>query len=288
MTKCLLLAVLGAPNAGKSTLVNQLVGQKVAIATPKVQTTRFRVRGIVMQEETQLVLVDTPGIFDAGKTFEKKLVKEAWDGAGDADALMVVVDSTKPLDYTLAPMAERMLKYHKPLCVVLNKIDQIKHKPKLLELAQKISVLLPGVEVCMVSALKGKGTKGVLAWCKAQALEGEWLFPEDQLTDLSVRTLAAEITREKLFLRLKQELPYSLTVEPESWEIDLDGVLHIHQAILVEREAHKKIIIGKAGDVLKAVGIAARREIEQLTDTHVRLELFVKVEPKWKHKPLLS
>ncbi len=280
--QCGVVAILGAPNAGKSTLVNALVGTKISIVTPKVQTTRFRVRGICQQDNTQLVLVDTPGIFAAHKPFEKTLVKEAWAGVGDADMIVLMVDVLKPIDEDVLHICHRLKHIATvPAVLVLNKIDKLKHKQTLLAIAQQLNEAGNFQDTFMISALKAGGIEAIQYWMVRHAPQGPWLFPADQPTDLSMRALAAEITREKLFLRMRQELPYSLTVETENWQEE-ENLIRVHQAIVVERDAHKKIIIGKQGEMLKTIGTSARHDIERMCGCKVMLELFVKVEPKWK------
>lgn len=283
-TRCGMVAVIGAPNAGKSTLTNLMVGSKVSIVTPKVQTTRVRVRGVAAQGKTQLIFIDTPGIFSAKGAFEKKLVQEAWAGAADGDVILLLIDARKGLDEETQAVLEGMKQYaKKPVAVAINKIDLV-DKPFLLKLATVLSGYPEIQQIFMISALKNDGVKDVKKWLAAQMPLSPWLYPDDHLSDVSMRELAAEITREKLFLLLRQELPYSLTVETEKWEEKENGAIVISQAILVEREGQKKIVIGAKGETLKKVGMSARRELEKMLDTRIHLELFVKVEEKWKDR----
>jgi GTPase len=285
MTSCGIVAVIGEPNAGKSTLVNALTGGKVSIVTPKVQTTRFNVRGVCIHKDAQVVLVDTPGIFDAGKPFEKAMVQAAWAGIGDADVVLLLIDAKAKLSDGTLRILDRLKKIQpKNLCVCINKTDKVE-KEALLTLAKDIGKRLEGSDavgrIFMASALKGSGVdylKAELARCMPK---GAWLYPEDQLTDIPMRLLAAEITREKLFLKLSQELPYAIAVETEQWEEKKNGV-RISQCILVQKEGQKKIVIGKGGDTIKRIGMSARKELEAMVEKPVHLALFVKVKPGWK------
>lgn len=277
------MALLGAPNAGKSTLMNRLVGSKVAIVTPKVQTTRHLIRGIQTRGDSQIVYMDTPGIFHTDRLYEKTMVANAWSGAQDSDILLLLVDAARGVDEELRAILARLEKNEKPKALLLNKIDRIK-KEGLLALAAEINGILPFDRTFMISALEGQGVEDLQQWLAQTVPQGPWMFPEDQMSDVPLRFLAAEITREKLFLRLQQELPYGLMVDTEQWEERQDGSVKINQVVIVEREAHKKIVLGKNGQLLKAVGQAARREIEQLLDCKVHLFLFVKVIPDWKQK----
>lgn len=287
---CGFVALLGPPNAGKSTLMNRLIGEKISIVTPKAQTTRARVRGVCAEGQAQLVFIDTPGIFAAKKRFEQGMVQEAWAGAADADALLVLIDAQKGLDEEaealLTTLASRK---NPPAFLAFNKVDAVR-KPYLLALIAALTRLLEQLgapnlfeRIFMISALKRDGLAEMKTHLAARMPEGPWLYPEDELTDQPMRTLAAEVTREKLFLLLRQELPYSLTVETESWEEDA-GRLRISQAITVEREAQKKIVIGAGGGTLKRVGESARREMEKMLGRSLHLQLFVKVDEKWKDR----
>jgi GTP-binding protein Era len=281
VTRCGIAAVIGEPNAGKSTLVNALTGSKISIVTPKAQTTRFNVRGIFAHDGAQIVLTDTPGIFEAPKAFEQAMVRAAWSGARDADGALLIVDATKGVGEAAERIAARLQQSKKPSAAALNKIDRVK-KPQLLALATQLADY--GFErVFMISALKGDGLDEIKAWLAGQMPEGPWLYPADQMSDVPLRLLAAEITREKLFMKLEQELPYAAFVETEHWEEE-GGRLKISQVIYVERETQKKIVIGKGGEMLKAIGTAARRELETLMGKKLHLALFVKVKP-WRDRP---
>jgi GTPase len=278
--KCGLVAIIGEPNAGKSTLINRLVGGKVSIVTPKVQTTRFNIRGVCVHADSQLVFIDTPGIFTAEKNFEKAMVQAAWSGIGDADAILLMLDVTKGLRDNVMQIIERLNVQKKPVCLVLNKIDEIE-KSKLFELAGECDKRGKFAKIFMISALKGDGVSDIVTYLAGIVPTHPWLYPAEQMSDISMRMLAAEITREKIFLRLKQELPYAVFVETESFE-ESDNFVKIAQAILVEREGQKKIVIGDKGKMIKEIGISARRELEKALDKKIHLELFVKVKPNWK------
>lgn len=284
-TACGYIALIGAPNAGKSTLANAFAGGKVSIVSPRVQTTRFRVRAIAMEGAAQLVFVDTPGIFSARKAFEKNMVDEAWAAVAEADAVLLLIDAEKGIDDAAQGIVERLqsMKRRPPLAIALNKVDQVS-KPFLLKLATVVNGFGIADVIFMISALKEDGVADIKRWLAGRMPQGAWLFPEDQTTDQSMRALAAELTREKLFYALRQELPYSLAVETESWEDAPGGVTRIRQAILVEREGQKKIVIGEGASVLKRVGTQTRKELEAMLGRKVHLELFVKVEREWKRK----
>jgi len=278
------VALIGAPNAGKSTLVNQLVGSKVSIVTHKVQTTRAIVRGIVIHGEAQIVFVDTPGIFKPRRRLDTAMVTTAWGGAKDADIVLAIIDAERGLKGDAAAMLERLADIRQPKILVLNKVDRVKHD-SLLALAQEANSRASFERTFMVSALTGSGCKDVLDYL-AQALpEGPWYYPEDQISDLPMRQLAAEITREKLYLRLHQELPYSSTVETEKWEEQKDGSVRIEQVIYIERDSQKKIVLGEKGATIKAIGSAARKEIGEILEQKVHLFLFVKVRENWGDDP---
>ncbi len=287
MTHFGFIAVLGAPNAGKSTLMNTLVGAKVSIVSPKVQTTRSLVRGIALHEEAQLVFVDTPGIFTPQKRLERAMVAAAWEGGANADVIMLVVDAArKKLSGDTKDIIERLAADESavPKILVLNKVDKVRRED-LLALAQELNDRLSFETTFMVSALKGDGTEDIMRWLAAKMPEGPWMFPEDEISDMPVRLLAAEITREKLYHRLHQELPYALTVETESWETFDNGSVKINQVIYAAREAHKGIILGKGGQQIKAVGEMARKELEDILETRVHLKLFVKIRENWHDDP---
>lgn len=280
-TRCGFIAVLGAPNAGKSTLVNEMVGTKVSIVSPKVQTTRTRVRGIAMVDGAQLVFIDTPGIFRPTRRLERAMVAAAWGGAEDADQIMLVIDVDRGVDPDTADIIARLKDTaRKDVILVLNKVDLI-DRPKLLVLAE--TLYQEGIfgQVFMVSAMKGSGVADILKFLAGHVPPGPYMFPEDEVSDLPQRLLAAEITREKVFLRLHQELPYSVTVETEKWEERPDGSARIDQTIYVLRDSQKKIVLGKGGAQIKAIGAAARKELEELLERRIHLFLFVKVREGW-------
>lgn len=280
-TRCGFVAIIGEPNAGKSTLINQLVGGKVSIVTPKVQTTRFNIRGVCAHGEAQIVFVDTPGIFAAAKKFEQAMVQAAWSGIGDADAVLMLLDAKYGLrDSTLQLIEQLKKNCKKPVFLALNKIDTI-DKPKLFDLAKACDAHGLFKRIFMISALKGDGVEDVKTHLAAAMPAGPWLYPEDQMSDISLRLLAAEITREKIFLKLEQELPYAIFVETENWEETETGV-RVSQVITVQREGQKKIVIGEKAAMIKSIGIASRKELEKIVGKRVHLELFVKVRAGWK------
>lgn len=282
--RCGFIAVLGAPNAGKSTLVNRVVGTKVSIVSPKVQTTRARVMGIAIQDQTQMVFIDTPGIFQPRRRLDRAMVAAAWGGAGDADISLLLVDADCGIDRDTAAIIERMKKEEKRAHLVINKVDKVK-KPVLLDLVSKLNAAGVFDEIFMISALKGDGVEDLTKFLAGLMAEGPWHFPEDQVSDMTERLLAAEITREKLYLQLRQELPYATTVETESWEERPDGSAKIEQVIFVERDSQKSIILGKGGQQIKSIGADARKELEEILDRRVHLFLFVKVREKWADDP---
>lgn len=282
--KCGFIAVLGAPNAGKSTLVNRMVGTKVSIVSPKVQTTRSRIMGIAIMDDVQLVFIDTPGIFEPRRRLDRAMVSAAWAGASDADFTLLLVDVEAGIRRDTKAIIERMKKEGKRAHLVLNKIDKVP-KEKLLEFAKTLSEEGIFDEVFMISALKGKGVKDLLAYLASTMPEGPWHFPEDQVSDMTERLLSAEITREKMYLQLRQELPYATTVETETWEDRDDGSVKIEQVIFVERDSQKSIILGKGGQQIKKLGSQSRLELEEILDRRVHLFLFVKVREKWGDDP---
>jgi GTP-binding protein Era len=279
-TRAGFVAVIGAPNAGKSTLVNALVGQKVAIVSPKAQTTRSRLMGIAIAGESQILLVDTPGIFEPRRRLDRAMVAAAWTGAQDADLILLVIDAaatmTGDVERIIASLAERQ----HPLFLVLNKIDLVK-KPQLLALAADLTARLEPDKVFMISASQGDGVLDLKQALADAMPAGPWLYPEDEVSDATDRMIAAELTREQIVNQLHQELPYSTAVETETWEDRPDGSTAIRQQILVERDSQKAIVIGKGGRRLKAVGAAARAEITQHLGRPVHLFLHVKVNPRW-------
>ncbi|MGA9540642.1 MAG: GTPase Era [Methyloceanibacter sp.] len=282
--RCGFVALIGAPNSGKSTLTNALVGAKVSIVTHKAQTTRGPVRGIVLAGDAQVILVDTPGIFQPRRRLDRAMSQAAWDRAGDADMVALVVDAARGLDDKLAPIVEHLPELNRPVIAVLNKVDLVK-KPELLKLTSELIELKAFAEIFMVSALTGDGVDDLRVYLAGAVAEGPWLFPEDQLSDASLRQTAAEITREKLFLRLHEELPYALTVESTEWKVLKDKSVRIEQTIFVERESQRRIVLGAKGQMIKEIGQAAREEIAEITGVPVHLFLFVKVRERWGEDP---
>ena len=278
--RCGLVAVLGAPNAGKSTLVNALVGQKVAIVSPKAQTTRARLMGIALHDEAQIMLVDTPGIFAPNRRIDRAMVKAAWEGADDADRLVLVIDASAKVGGKVEQMIEGVERRPEPRILVLNKVD-IARKEDLLVLAARLSERLQPEAVFMISATTGDGVEELKSHLAAAMPEGPWHFPEDQLTDVTDRMVAAELTREQLYHQLHAELPYASAVATEKWEDRKDGSTVIHQQIYVERDSQKAIVVGKGGSRLKQIGAAAREAIGEHLGRKVHLFLHVKVNPKW-------
>jgi GTPase len=286
-THCGFAAIIGAPNAGKSTLTNALVGSKVSIVTPKVQTTRMPVRGVVIRGETQIVFVDTPGIFKPRRRLDRAMVASAWTGANDADAILLIVDAP---DLVAQPdglaardtqaIVDGLKASHKKGALLLNKIDGMK-RTDLLPLIEKFSAEGIFDQVFVISALKGDHIEDVANWCVSKMPPGPWLFPEDQAADIPSRLLAAEVTREKIYLRLHDELPYATTVETEKWEERNDGSVKIDQTIYVERDGQKAIVLGKGGATIKKIGELARAELEEMFARRVHLFLFVKVSENW-------
>jgi GTP-binding protein Era len=274
------VAVIGAPNAGKSTLVNALVGQKVAIVSAKAQTTRARLMGIAIHDSAQILLVDTPGIFEPRRRLDRAMVQAAWTGAEDADLILLVVDSTSGITGEVERAIERLQKRHHPLFVALNKVDLVK-KEKLLGLSMELTERLRPDRVFMISAAQGDGVPDLKAALAEAMPEGPWLYPEDEVSDATDRMIAAELTREQIYERLHQELPYASAVETETWEDRPDGSTEIRQQILVERDSQKAIVIGKGGRRLKEIGQAAREAISEHLGRRVHLFLHVKVNPKW-------
>ena len=283
-TRCGFVALIGAPNSGKSTLTNALVGAKVSIVTHKAQTTRGPVRGIALIGTSQVILVDTPGIFQPKRRLDRAMFASAWDRAGDADIVVLVIDAQRGLDRTLDPLFKHLPEVRRPIVAVLNKIDQVS-KPDLLRLATEISAIRHFDRVFMLSALTGDGVGDLKTYLAEAVPPGPWLFPADQLTDASLRQSAAEITREKLFMRLHEELPYTLTVETADWKELADGSIRIEQTIFVERESQRKIVLGAKGQTIKEIGSAARAEIGEMAGVKVHLFLFVKVRERWADDP---
>jgi len=283
-TRCGFVAVIGEPNAGKSTLVNALVGTKVSIVSHKVQTTRSIVRGIAMAGRSQIVFVDTPGIFLPKRRLDRAMVETAWGGARDADLVALLLDSVRGFDAEAQELATRLAEIKLPKLLVLNKIDLVKRE-NLLTLAEAANRAVPFERTFMVSALTRDGLDDLLAWLADAVPAGPWLYPEDEVSDLPLRNLAAEITREKIFERLHQELPYQATVETERWTEQKDGSVRIEQTIFVERDSQKKIVIGRRGETIKAISMAARSDIAGIVEKPVHLFLFVKVRQNWADDP---
>ncbi|WP_321339399.1 GTPase Era [uncultured Cohaesibacter sp.] len=283
-TKCGYVALIGAPNAGKSTLVNELVGSKVSIVTHKVQTTRSLIRGIALKDEKQVIFVDTPGIFAPKRRLETAMVNTAWGGAKDADVIGMIVDARKGVTDQIENILDRLKDIKLPKVLILNKIDLVK-RDSLLALAQQLNERIAFDETFMVSALNGDRTDDLMDYFADHMPQGPWLYPADMISDLPMRQLAAEITREKVFLRLHQELPYASTVETEKWEQKKDGSVRIEQVVYVERDNQKMIVLGKGGATIKAISTAARKELMELLETKVHLFLFVKVRERWVDDP---
>ena len=280
MTRCGLVAVIGAPNAGKSTLVNQLVGQKVAITSAKAQTTRARLLGIALHGETQIILVDTPGIFEPRRRLDRAMVQAAWEGAHSADAIVLVVDPIKQRRHELEPLLEALRDRPERKLLALNKVDASKKEP-LLELAQELTGQVEFAEVFFISALTGDGVPELKVHLASLMPEGPWHYPEDQVSDASERLLAAEVTREQLYRQLHEELPYDSAVRPESYTQRKDGSVEIRQQIVVGRDSQKPIVLGKRGARIKAIGEAARKELSEILGVPVHLFLHVKVDERW-------
>ncbi|ANY20387.1 GTPase Era [Tsuneonella dongtanensis] len=279
-TRCGFVAVIGAPNAGKSTLVNALVGQKVAIVSAKAQTTRARLMGIALEDKTQMVLVDTPGIFAPRRRLDRAMVSAAWEGAHAADAILLVVDPVKQRRHELEPLVEALGRRPERKILVLNKVDVAKKEP-LLVLAQELTGKVDFAEVFFVSAQTGDGVAEMKVALAAMMPEGEWIYPEDQVSDASERLMAAEITREQLYKQLHEELPYDSAVRPEQYIERKDGSVEIHQQIVVGRDNQRAIVLGKGGSRIKAIGEAARAELSEVLGQKVHLFLHVKVEENW-------
>ena len=278
------VALIGAPNAGKSTLVNQLVGSKVSIVTHKVQTTRALVRGIATHGAAQIVFVDTPGIFKPKRRLDTAMVTTAWGGAKDADMVLVLIDAERGIRGDADAILDRLAEVRQPKVLVLNKVDRVKPEA-LLSLTKAANERVEFQRTFMVSALTGSGCSDLLDYLAESLPSGPWYYPEDQISDLPMRQLAAEITREKLYLRLHQELPYSSHVETEKWEEKKDGSVRIEQVIYVERDSQKKIVLGEKGRTIRAIGEASRKEIGDILEQKVHLFLFVKVRENWGDDP---
>jgi GTP-binding protein Era len=284
ITRCGFIALVGAPNAGKSTLLNALVGTKVSIVTHKAQTTRAQIRGVVTEGEAQIVFIDTPGIFAPKRRLDRAMVGAAWTGAGDADIVALILDAERGITDEVDALLTGLENVRSPRVLVLNKIDLIPHE-KLLGLSQSLNERLKFEATFMVSALRGHGVKDFLDWAATRIPLGPWHFPEDQLTDLTLAITAAEVTREKLFLRIHEEIPYNATVETEKFTIQKDGSYRIDQVIYVTRDTHKKIVLGAGGQTIKSIGADSRKELMDMYEVPVHLFLFVKVREKWADDP---
>jgi GTP-binding protein Era len=277
------VALIGEPNAGKSTLLNRMVGAKVSIVTHKVQTTRTRIRGVCMAGEAQIVFVDTPGLFRPRRRLDRAMVKAAWGGASDADVVVLMIEAHRGLTEGAREIVGRLadeMPRDKPVALAINKIDRVKAET-LLALAEEANGLFPLARSFMISAERGHGVEDLRDWLAGMLPEGPWFYPEDQIADLPMRMIAAEMTREKLTLRLHEELPYQLTVETEAWEDREDGSTRIDQVVYVARDGHKGIVLGHGGETIKAIGQAARAEISEFLGRTVHLFLTVKVRPNW-------
>ncbi len=281
-TRAGFVALIGEPNAGKSTLLNRMVGAKVSIVTHKVQTTRARIRGVAMEGETQLVFVDTPGLFQPRRRLDRAMVAAAWGGAADADVIVLLIEAHRGMTEGVERILEELgnIAKGRRVALAINKIDRVE-APVLLGLAEKVNARFDFTETFMISAERGHGVDTLREWLAGEVPEGPWLYPEDQIADLPMRNIAAEITREKLTLRLHQELPYQLTVETENWEERKDGSARIDQLVYVVRDGHKGIVLGNKGETIKAVGKAAREELEEFLGRKVHLFLQVKVRANW-------
>ncbi|QEE34465.1 GTPase Era [Octadecabacter sp. SW4] len=276
------VALIGEPNAGKSTLLNRMVGAKVSIVTHKVQTTRARIRGVAMDGAAQIVFVDTPGLFAPRRRLDRAMVAAAWSGAADADVIVLMIEAHRGITPGVEAILEKLAEVGegRTVALAINKIDRVKSE-QLLELTQRMNDRYAFADTFMISAEKGHGCDTLRAWLADKMPKGPWLYPEDQIADLPLRMIAAEVTREKLTLRLHQELPYQLTVETENWEERKDGSAKIDQVVYVMRDGHKGIVLGNKGETIKAVGKAAREELVEFLGRKVHLFLQVKVRPNW-------
>jgi GTP-binding protein Era len=281
-TRAGFVALIGEPNAGKSTLLNRMVGAKVSIVTHKVQTTRARIRGVALEGEAQIVFVDTPGLFRPRRRLDRAMVAAAWGGAADADVVVLLIEAHRGLTEGVRAILDTLRERigDRPVALAVNKIDRVKAE-SLLALTEEMNRAFPFERTFLISAERGHGVQDLKAWLAGEMPEGPWLYPEDQIADLPMRMIAAEITREKLTLRLHQELPYELTVETESWQEREDGSARIDQIVYVARDGHKGIVLGRKGETIKAVGQAARKELEEFTGRSIHLFLTVKVRPGW-------
>ena len=284
-TRCGFVAIIGAPNAGKSTLVNRLVGAKVTIVSHKVQTTRVPVRGIAIAGASQLVFIDTPGIFDPKKRLDRAMVEAAWGGAGDADVVCLVVDAVRGLDDTTIGILERLAPVRVPRILALNKVDSVTDKAALLALAAAINDKLAFERTFMISAEKGSGVRDLAKYLAKSVPEGPWHYPEDEISDAPLRLRAAEITREKVYENVHDEVPYAVTVETTSWKDLKSGDVRIEQTLFVERDSQKSILLGKGGRTIKQISSSARAELSRMLERTVHLFVFVKVRDNWKDDP---
>jgi GTP-binding protein Era len=284
-TRAGFVALIGEPNAGKSTLLNRMVGAKVSIVTHKVQTTRARIRGVVIEGATQIVFVDTPGLFRPRRRLDRAMVAAAWSGAADADVVVLLIEAHRGVTGGVEAILEGLgaRTHGRQVALLINKIDRVAARV-LLALTKDLNDRFPFVETFLISAEKGHGVDDLRKWLAAQLPEGPWLYPEDQISDLPLRTIAAEMTREKLTLRLHQELPYQLTVETESWEERRDGSVKVDQIIYVMRDGHKGIVLGNKGETIKAISQAARLELAEFLGQKVHLFLRIKVRPNWQNE----
>lgn len=284
-TRCGFVALIGEPNAGKSTLMNRIVGAKVSIVTHKVQTTRARIRGVAMEGEAQLVFVDTPGLFKPRRRLDRAMVAAAWGGAADADIVVLLVEAHRGITEGVERILDGLgdIGQGRTVALAINKIDRVRAEA-LLALTKEMSEAFDFEKVFMISAEKGHGVEDLTDWLAQNLPPGPWLYPEDQIADVPMRMLAAELTREKLMLRLHQELPYQLTVETENWENRKDGSVRVDQVVYVAREGHKGIVLGHRGETIKAIGQAARAELEDLVGGKVHLFIQVRVRPRWEEE----
>lgn len=283
-TRCGFVALVGAPNAGKSTLTNHFAGSKVSIVSPKAQTTRTTIKGIGVWRNTQIIFLDTPGIFKPKRRLDRAMVASAWDGAGDADITVLVVDARRGFDDETRAIIAKLKESGKPAVLALNKTDLVTGD-RLLQLCAELNAAYPFAETFMFSALSGKGTDEFYDYLAEHLPESPWYYPEEQMSDMPLKLLAAEVVREKLFLYLRQELPYALTVEPELWERRADNSVRAEMTIYVERDSQKQIILGRGGAMIKKIGQAARLELEEMLEDRIHLFLFVKVRENWGDDP---
>ena len=284
-TRCGFVAIIGTPNAGKSTLVNALVGAKVTIVSHKVQTTRTPIRGIAIEGQSQLVLIDTPGIFRPKRRLDRAMVDAAWGHAGEGDAIVLLVDASRGLEEDLERILDKLAGAHSPCLLVLNKVDRVPGKDKLLEFTLALTARMTFAQVFMISALNGSGVGDLKAYLARSVPEGPWHYPEDEISDAPMRLLASEITREKIYQWLHEELPYSTTVETTSWQDFKNGSVRIEQTIYVERDSQRSIVLGKGGQTIKKISSQSRAELTEIMGRPVHLFLFVKVREGWEGDP---